>query len=463
MTALEAALYFVGPTLVAYAILGVTVRASNATEYLTGGGSMGSRSYFAMVCGSSVSLGGTILAFLGLGYALPWVAILATATWVIGFWIHFRAARSFMTESQNRDQTLHGLLGTATKSDAVRVAASFASIFGFAGAYGVEMVAITKLTAPLVGGDPIQNLVILAVLVLALALYMYRGGILAVARTDALQLPIFFLAIAFSTYFILKQVHSPAFALRDNFALSSSSFPAVLCAALIVLNVPWQLVDMSQWQRTFSCKDLTVVRKGLTASAVGITISWLLLIFLGTVLHEVPLENSDPIQTFVKVFADHPAAYAVFLVACVAALLSTADAYVIAATQSFYRDLVLPAREATGQLANGSLKEVRKISMAFVIFPPFVAFGASQIVPDILGLFFLVFAAQLSLVPVAFASLIRRVQPNKLAALSSILAGLFCSLSIFLYSLVSGDQSLFFWSPIATLGISALTYAAFRR
>jgi Na+/proline symporter len=70
--------------------------------------------FFSTVSSSSISLGGAILAFLSLGYYSPWVAVIATASWLLGFLFHYRFMRmvfSSHSEVRERTFTLHSYLG----------------------------------------------------------------------------------------------------------------------------------------------------------------------------------------------------------------------------------------------------------------------------------------------------------------------------------------------------------------
>ena len=457
-------------TLVFYAWLGHRSRLTtpDLTQFFMYGRTLETAGFFSTVSSSSISLGAAILAFLSLGYYLPWIALVATATWIIGFWFHYTVMRRVLSITPSLKTglfTLHGYLGHSYRSDTLMMLASTASIIGFVGAYGVEMVAVTKLISPYLS-SPFHQLLIIVVLSVFLGSYVANGGFRSVVVTARWQLWIFIFAMLLCFGYVISKAGSGAEFLDPiayALTINAASFPLPLLFGLLFINLPWQLIDMSQWQRTLSCQTLHVVRRGLAYSALGIAFSWLLLIGLGLSMHTLPLEE-NPVATFLTLFSGHPVYYSLLLVAAVAALFSTADAYIIAAVQSYICDVRHPdllsetASGATPQNASTIMLEARRSIWIISIIAPIIAFGANILIPEILELFFMVFTAQLSLVPsVVFANYLVSLR-STLAALISVAVGLFTAICFFIFNLFYPVENLAFYAPIVTLIVAFVAY-----
>ena len=422
--------------------------------------------FISTVSGSSISLGAAILAFLSLGYYLPWIALVATASWVVGYYFHYQVlkkAKQKYPDLEEKTFTLHGYLGHSYNSEALPLLASIASIIGYAGAYGVEMVAITKLTAPFFN-NPVYELALLISFALFIGWYATRGGFVSVVKTDKFQLLIFFVGIIVSLSYVVYQTndsHTNFEIIAGALKIHEHSFPFAILLGLLVINLPWQIIDMSQWQRSLSCPSNKVIHRGLIYSSIGITISWLLLISLGLWMHTMGLEG-EPISAFLTSFSTNPIWYAFFLVAAFAALFSTADSYVIAASQTYICDIKYPEILNQEPNSNNSLestvgKQAKSSIWKIAVISPIVAYGANMLVPGLLELFFMVFSAQLSLVPSVINS-IRKEPGNRSAAVTSVISGLTVSIILFIVNLMYSVENLIFYSPVATLIVSFLVF-----
>lgn len=443
--------------LLAFIIVGLRSVARSPNEYYRFDGKMDSFSFFAVVAGSSISLGGAILAFLGLGFSLPWVAILATTTWLLGFIVHYLFIKKVDFEQAKEHKTLHQLIGKSHDSHVPTMIAACASSIGFAGAYGVEMVAITKISSPLFEANHLSNLLFIITLSVVLALYMHRGGLLAVVSTDKLQLLLFSAGILIVTCFVYPKLAGGKLPTFEGLTPSSTSFPAILCLGIVAVNLPWQLVDMSQWQRSFSCDSIGTVKKGLLASALGIGISWLLLIALGLLLRTVGDASQDPVTLLLSYFRGHEVIYALFVMAALGALFSTADSYVIAAAQCIHIDIIHQSQEQPIQTTNKDLDTARKLMWWIAIIPPVVIYVFNIFIPSILDMFFIVFSAQLSIFPSIAFAFSKKLRGPASASILSQAGGLMCA-AIFLILCIQGKQGLFFVAPVATLIVSTGLY-----
>lgn len=205
--------------------------------------------------------------------------------------------------------------------------------------------------------------------------------------------------------------------------------------SLVVVNTVWQLTDVATWQRLGAVKvsraggvkDLTPIRKGLLRFAVESPVSWFIAIALGMTLRYVELGfNDETIWGFLgalpaNLMADPPflpeiggaLLAALFMVAIVAAMLSTVDSFLMAGTFVFIYDFLPPTRrlaegrqdEATGR----RLIRAGQFSAVFIIVAGLAGYfalsrlGAGE---EVLAVLFGASAGQVSLFPVVMGTLL---------------------------------------------------------
>lgn len=459
---LDLSLLYVTLGVLFFVAIGLRATASSTAEYYRFGGVMGKVDFFSVVAGSSISLGGAIIAFLGLGYTFPAVALFATATWVGGFVLHYYMLKRLDFEKIKSAKTLHQYIGIRHNSTVPVVLAAFSSTLGFAGAYGIEVVAITKLTSPIIGYGHLGNIGFVLLLSFAVGLYMHRGGLRAVVSTDKYQLAVFVLGILAVVYLLDTKFPNVKldYVVADVWA--GGQIPWMLCLALLTVNLPWQIIDMSQWQRSVSCKSISTVKVGLFASCVGITISWIVLIGLGVFLSAIDHTMVDPVAMLIDVLKNSKTVYVLFLFAALGAMYSTADSYIIAAAQCVHFDIIAISDGHSRGAVENDLPLAKKIMWVLAIVPPVFMYIFNIIIPSILDLFFIVFSAQLSMLPSVIFPMFYRGGSPAISSIVSQITGLISAFVFFLLCL-NGSSDLFYVSPVFTVIISSLAYVITRK
>lgn len=303
---------------------------------------MGPLKIFGTFYASGMSLATVFIAFLQLapilGIALIWSVVFYALGHVLLYFVAPRI-RSFV----GRGKTLHGFLFARYESATVRYIACIATIIGFVGVFATEMIIGTRLLEGLVQSAEgyWTALVFLSVVVVA---YGVLGGFRSVVRTDVIQ---GFLILA--TCFILAGLglsygRNPDGVLIPAELTTNWMLPSLLLLNFFLINVPFPLVDMSAWQRVVASRDTKSLSSGLGVAALSFAVTWGVILFAGLALAEYALEDSagglpslllrlgetGVVGLLIMAFA---------VAALVAAMLSTADTFLIAAGQAISMDI----------------------------------------------------------------------------------------------------------------------------
>ena len=245
---------------------------------------------------SNISVGSAIFAFLSFGYSYKLAAFISPLTWLLGFFILYKV---FPRIENSEKRTLHGFLANRYDSRFIGYFASLLSIIGFLGTYGIEILVGIKIANVLFPN--VSSIYIILGLSLVVCTDTALGGFKAVIDTEKMQLWFSYVGIAAVFGFLIshnENVLSLETLASDHWGFSNLSVLFVL--SLIVVNVPWQLIDMSVWQRVCSMRDQKDIKKGLSQSIYSIGISWCVLISLGVLLNYFPdftaPSNNDPLR-----------------------------------------------------------------------------------------------------------------------------------------------------------------------
>ena len=359
---------------------------------------------------SNISVGSAIFAFLSFGYSYKLAAFISPLTWLLGFFILYKV---FPRIENSEKRTLHGFLANRYDSRFIGYFASLLSIIGFLGTYGIEILVGIKIAKVLFPN--VSSIYIILGLSLVVCTYTALGGFKAVIDTEKMQLWFSYVGIAAVFGFLIshnENVLSLETLASDHWGFSNLSVLFVL--SLIVVNVPWQLIDMSVWQRVCSMRDQKDIKKGLSQSIYSIGISWCVLISLGVLLNYFPdftAPSNNDYGSLLLSYLQEPWAFALFAAGCFAALVSTADTLLIASIQTFVFDILYPSHslktiEDTNdpEKMKGLLRYGRKMVYLFGLISPLFIYLVSIVIPGVLDLFFLVYSAQIILlIPICVA------------------------------------------------------------
>lgn len=415
---------------------------------------------------SNISVGSSIFAFLSFGYSYKIAAIISPISWLIGFWLLYKV---FPCINNSSKKTLHGFLAERYQNSFIGYLASILSIIGFLGTFGIEILVGTKITNILF--PSFSSVWVVILLSLVICGYTAIGGFKAVIDTERMQLIGSLVGICAVFGYSFWYAYSSNMDNLDFSILSSNHFgfsnlTLLFVVSLMVVNVPWQLIDMSVWQRVSSLKNQKDIKKGLSQSILFIGVSWLLLLALGMLLNYFPgfqpPANDDYASSFM-VYIKNPYIFALFAAGCFAALISTADTLLIASVQTFIFDILYPKTSLEIFENNSKGKRLinygRKWVFILGIVSPIVIYLISIIVPGILDLFFLVYSAQIILLfPVLFAIFSPKAIKLKSTAIASLCLGLFASFVMTICMLFYPNTETYLLAPIVSISVSALPW-----
>ena len=392
---------------------------------------------------SNISVGSAIFAFLSFGYSYKLAAFISPLTWLLGFFILYKV---FPRIENSEKRTLHGFLANRYDSRFIGYFASLLSIIGFLGTYGIEILVGIKIAKVLFPN--VSSIYIILGLSLVVCTYTALGGFKAVIDTEKMQLWFSYVGIAAVFGFLIshnENVLSLETLASDHWGFSNLSVLFVL--SLIVVNVPWQLIDMSVWQRVCSMRDQKDIKKGLSQSIYSIGISWCVLISLGVLLNYFPdftAPSNNDYGSLLLSYLQEPWAFALFAAGCFAALVSTADTLLIASIQTFVFDILYPSHslktiEDTNdpEKMKGLLRYGRKMVYLFGLISPLFIYLVSIVIPGVLDLFFLVYSAQIILlIPICVAIFRKDCVRMRKYAIFSLSAGFLASVCMMVWLIV---------------------------
>jgi len=425
------------------------------------------------ITASNLSLASAIFSFLGLGYYYKLAIIISPITWLLGFFILIKVFPKIKDLSK---RTLHGYLAFRFQSKTIGYIASIASIIGFLGAYGVELLVSIKISGSLFPN--IQPYSVAFVLSIIVAFYTFLGGFKAATHLDTFRLYLTYVGLLvvflFSFRFAYQNVGSNQnlfhILSKDNWGISNLT--PLFIVSLTLLNIPWQLVDMSVWQKLVACDNTYVIKKGLRQSISFTGIFWLLLIALGISLNFFPKFITPANDDFASLFLNYltnPIVFALFAMGCFAAMMSTADSLLIASVQTLTFDIVFTHKKPGVPLDDSSYnsshqdKNILQFGRTWILIlgisAPIIVFLINLIIPGILDLFFLIYCAQLTLLVTILVAIFNKNPIRyKVIAVISVVLGLLTACAIFTKMLFKPNIETFLWAPIISVIASIIPW-----
>ncbi len=258
---------------------------------------------------------------------------------------------------------------------------------------------------------------------------------------------------------------------------------ALNLASLALLPLCWQFADVTMWQRLGAVRlppadrpnRFSAIKKGLLRYAIESPITWILAIVAGVALRyagigvteesiwnglaEIPIaiSNADtPAGSIIQLLVA-----SLFAAGIVAAMLSTADSFLIGSAFTIAYDLAPRVTDSeTDTIAQNPRRALRLGRIAVIIFivAGLVSYWIASLFGfDILSVLFGAFAAQVSLFPAVFGAIILRNRaPAGGWALASIIVGFLAGFFAVTVALTDPDWALY--PPLLALGGSVPVY-----
>lgn len=406
-------------------------RRSDYESYFFFGWRLDSQLVSATIFASGMSLATVIIALLQLtgffGIALMWAVI----SYCIGWSVLIFLSKTIKAAVQ-KGETLHTYLGRVSGEEKIRKVASFVTLVGFAGTFATELFAaeVVIKTTGLGSSQATFGMFIFAAITTA---YSALGGFNSIVLTDRIQAFVLWPAVILISGFAIYLGFSSGVRFEAE-PFQQWTLPVATFISIGLINIAFPVTDLSAWQRISAATSHGDFRKGGQKAIGQFFLSWTMLIIAGCFVAQISGGDS-----FAFVFAQVATEtglsllfFVVVLPGLVAAMLSTADTFLNAASHTFLFDLSSSSTSGEDAVKSGR-KSVVKIGLAAFLF----AFMLREIGFDIVSMVFSVYGLSLALFPTIVYALFfsQKGKPFPVnAALWSVYIGLIAGLVNSLYA-----------------------------
>lgn len=289
--------------------------------------------WFPVAAGISMTYcgGAATLNMAGVGYKYGWWGLIDPLAVFVGLVIVAVLADRYR---QGHAVTMAGVLSGSDRPLTIFAGSVSAGVYVLL--VSAQFVALGKLAAPLFPSTPLW--VLIAIPSLVVCAYVFLNGFVAVNQTDILQ---FIVMIAFLSLPVLAVAyfHSPSVAppvLPIAFSTMSTDLMILLAFSLIFVPVSQDIVIRVKAAASTPQAAIGMIVGGLAyVLFVGSSI------FIGVQLAESGVHLGDPEQALPQYFMIHyPTVGAISLVAVLAAIISTLDAFLFSAIVLIENDIL---------------------------------------------------------------------------------------------------------------------------
>ncbi len=484
-----------------FVIVGLRTRrkVTSINRYFIFPRSADSAALFSSFMAGSLSIASAILVFIewsstpGIGVA----AVYSPLLWALGVGVlYFSLTRLWPYLS--RYNTLHGFIQHNYGGKHIRQVAAIATITGFLGQFGVEILLGTAVvTAVFATPSLLSTVTIGAAILLVVISYSWMGGFLSVLRSDRVQYLVVLSGLGLALLYVISgDIQAVAKTLHASIAtdLANPQFgPGVLSSwalvlSLFCLNVPLLITDMSIWQRLCCARDEESARKGVRAFIIGLALVGTTIILFGMALQAkgvIPGDSNDPFlgRLIGFISGSFPVAL-LFYAGVFAAVMSTADSFLLAAAQAWMTDVrQVPSlldsekyerdEEVMDESEHRLLVSAKTTTLVIGVATFAVCFTLNAMGIDYISMLFVVFAAQISLTPCVVVALLKGDPEDEATlaryrskAVNSIVAGYATAIGLLIFTAIasivaSGEYLSFYTLYLAPIYVLAVSWIAF--
>ena len=213
------------------------------------------------------------------------------------------------------------------ESKFIKIYATLTSLIALIGILAAQIIATSKLLAifhidPLIGSS---------VATIIFIVYTYYGGMWAVTITDAFQLSISLVFIIILTYIVY-----------DNTIIFDThkhieNIGSLKIVGIVLPTIMYTLIGQDFYQRLFSAKDGTTANRASLFSGLFLCLLTIFPVIIGLSLTKYGSTLTDAFAGF---FKETPSVFgAIFIITILAAITSTADSVLSAASSHIVKDL----------------------------------------------------------------------------------------------------------------------------
>jgi len=416
-------------SLFAYFVIGARRRREIRTldDFLLYGRGLSTEGYQATFVATSISLATVFFFFLDFTGPLGLALLLYPLIDALGCYVFLRILPRLDSSGYlKRGSTIHNFIATAFESEPLRYSAAAVSVLGYLGILIIEIHVGTTIFS--IFSPKTEWLVLVVVFLLCLIfVYTYLGGYRAVIDTDKVQLLLIALGTiaTLGSLLVLNWEKTPANPIGtfEKLAPLPWLLPPAFIVVMIIGNVPFQMLRMSNWLRATSVGKLEDVRKGLRRSIVATFIAWFLFSVIGLLLFRLvttgPGQGATSLFSLLEISGGFHAivSFPLIFAACVAALVSTADSVFMPVLTAWIYDFRFPIDlhndDGTARIVSDEeeqrkhLRAARRSIVFFLLLAVAIYLVLTQILSfEFVDLLFVFFNQQLVLFPTVVLALV---------------------------------------------------------
>lgn len=336
-----------------------------------------------------------------------------------------------------------------------------------------------------------SQVTVAGVLVLVLVAYAIIGGLPSVLHTDTFQFWLIIIAIVAAAVTLFNAAGGEAWGQlieKRSTAIPDGLQDVVIIISLFALNLPLLITDMSVWQR-ISAVESERAAKEATFSFAGHLLIWRsILVIIGTGFGGLVQHagGAGPVEQMLTYLSD-TVAYPLLIVGFFAAILSTADTFLISAAQTAvvdwqYADVFRRVEYDPEMLEEATHREMTQSARFSVAILGIVGVGigywALESFAVLVTFLFSIFAVPIAMAPALIFGLIAdqgdgaKEVPQTLpevnrysesAAFTSVAWGFCTALTLFVLALAGvrvWGVSVAYWNPIVVALVSTAFFVA---
>lgn len=396
---------------------------------------------------TSLALANAIFYFLWLGYNVGLSGLWIQLAWCLGFGILWYYLPILLRETNAN--TLHGYLEKKYGKVTAKIAATI-SFVGIGLNFGYEVLVGSTIFS---AGWPEINMIILvaaACITFGMVICCRLGGFSTVIRTDTFQWLIAALALLICLYVVATKATSQIGLvnfIKSNPSLFSMSLTSALAGlgllgllSNLAFSLPWQIVDVSSWQKISSCdpSKLNKLKYGVLFSGLLIFfVPGIITLFIGIFLRGITDSDANLMGSLLLVISESPILLFFVLVGFLSALISTADTFLVGAVQTLIIDIFSHKNELSNKNVLQAKKFLPYVGTLFLLIVSVYWLLGNYNSDSLFQMVYIVYSMQLSLTWVVLFAVSGARLSDPVGSASIAISVLCTLLSFFVYGIDS--------------------------
>lgn len=285
-----------------------------------------------------------------------------------------------------------------------------------------------------------------AIFILLIMLYTYKGGVKTIVWTDTLQTSFMLLAVFIAVFLIIKQtglsfgglyneMTEKGYTQLINFDWKSKSFFLKQFFGGMFIAIAMTGLDQEMMQKNISVKTLKDSQKNMITFSIILVFINFLFLFLGALLYvfasvkgiPIPTRSTDDLFPVIALNNLGMAAAIFFIIGLISAAYPSADGALTALTSSFCLDFLDIKNRNWTEVKQKKIRHSVHLSFAFILFFLIILFriiNDEAVINELFTIAGYTYGPLLGLF--AFGLLTRKIPADKMVPLVCILSPLIC-------------------------------------